>query len=141
MPEGHTKGPGFALARNPGVACLWVSKQYPKPFKTFAGEKGVLFSLGDPVQTIWYREGRLATRLEVIEAIEDGLPALYGIAVKEGRGAPEALIAQVVTVAELLPFGDTEFRFTKPSTGTETMTRSEPHTQTEKQSAGVNQAR
>jgi hypothetical protein len=103
MPEGYKPGPGFALARNPGVSCLWVSREYPKPFRTFAGEKGVLFSLGDPVETVWYREGRLATREEVQEAIDEGLPALALIAEKEGDAALKALAVQVAKAGELLP--------------------------------------
>src|SRR5215467_16140142 len=71
MPDGKQPPPGFAIARNPGVACLWVSKQYPKVFQAQAGGTGVLFSLGDPIQTIWYREGRLATRVEVYDAIQE----------------------------------------------------------------------
>jgi len=117
MPEGHIAPPGFALARNPGVACLWVSKEYPKPFQAMAGKGGVLFSLGKPLQTIWYREGRLATRAEVHDAIMDGLPNLEAVAKAEdeqyrrqGRlnlvGAEKALAGQLAAVWVLLPFGD-----------------------------------
>lgn len=106
MPEGHKEPAGFHLARNPGVACLWVSKQYPKPFQAYSGGVGILFSLGDPVETIWYREGRLATRREVIEAIEEGLPNLEALARDEGHGAVEALAGQLQAAWKFLPFGD-----------------------------------
>jgi hypothetical protein len=106
MPEGYQAGAGFPLARNPGVACLWVSKKYPQPFKTQMGGQGVLFSLGDPIQTVWYREGRLATRMEVFDAIKEGLPALEAIAREEGNGAVEALAGQLAAVWQLLPYGD-----------------------------------
>ena len=68
--------------------------------------EGVLFSLGDPLQTIWYRLGRLASRREVIDAIQEGLPLLEEIANKEGNGAPEALAGQLAAAWKLLPFGD-----------------------------------
>src|SRR5215469_4631726 len=106
MPEGYNEGAGFPLARNPGVACLWISKQYPKVFQPQAGNTGVLFSLGEPLNTIWYREGRLATGQEVHDAISEGLPALEKMAQDEGRGAPEALAGQLAAAWKLLPEGE-----------------------------------
>jgi hypothetical protein len=90
MPDNKVEAAGFGLKRNPGVACLWISKQYPKPFRAQAGQQGVLFELGNPVETIWYREGRLATRAEVEEAVSEGLPNLLTPATEEG---PEAVAA------------------------------------------------
>jgi hypothetical protein len=91
MPEERREAAGFGLQRNPGVVCLWVSKTYPKPFRAWAGQEGVLFQLGPPVETIWYREGRRATREEVETAIEDGLPALREAAEAESPAAVVAL--------------------------------------------------
>jgi hypothetical protein len=106
LPEGIQDQAGMPIRRNPGVACLWISKSYPKLFKTQMGNAGVLFSLGEPIETIWYREGRLATRREVIDAIHEGLPTLEAVAAQEGKGAPEALNGQLLAAWMLLPYGD-----------------------------------
>jgi len=103
LPEERHQAAGFGLKRNPGVTCLWISREYPKPFRAYAGEKGVLFALGEPEQTVWYREGRLASREEVEEAIADGLPNLMSIATGEGEEAVLALNDMVSASKRLLP--------------------------------------
>jgi hypothetical protein len=87
LPEDRVEAAGFGLKRNPGVVCLWISREPPKPFRAAFGQAGTLFKLGEPDETIWYREGRLATRQEVIDAIEDGLPNLLAPAQEEGPRA------------------------------------------------------
>jgi len=87
LPEEAAAPAGIHLTRNPGVACLWISKHYPKPFRPDYGEAGLLFELGDPIETVWYREGRLATRQEVIDAINEGLPVLKAMAEVDGPKA------------------------------------------------------
>lgn len=91
LPEERTEPGGYGLRRNPGVACLWISKIYPKPFHPHIGNPGILFELGPPMETVWYREGRLATRAEVEEAVEEGLPNLMSIAEAESPAAVAAL--------------------------------------------------
>jgi hypothetical protein len=91
LPEERHEAAGFGLKRNPGVTCLWISKDYPKPFRAYAGQRGLLFQLQEPIETVWYREGRLATRQEIIEAIDDGLPNLMGPAREEGPAAVKEL--------------------------------------------------
>jgi hypothetical protein len=88
MPEGHW-APGFALTRNPGVLALWVTRG----FKTFAPEQGGgwLISVGEPERIEWWREARPATRAEVLESIESGLPLLRANADREGPAARRAL--------------------------------------------------
>lgn len=103
MPEDLHEAPGFMLARNPGVSCLWISRAYPTLFRTHAGNDGILFQLGEPSETIWYREGRLATREEVDSAIHDGLPALALAAEQESPEAVAALARKVGEVAAHLP--------------------------------------
>lgn len=66
LPAGHM------IERNPGATAIWVTKSY-KPFRA---PGGVLFELGAPVEVTWWREGRSATRAEIEESIESGLPAL-----------------------------------------------------------------
>lgn len=66
---------GEMIERNPGVALIWVTRSF-KPFRPPRGHDGVLFQIGDPVRTLWFREGRPASRDEIVESIQAGLPAL-----------------------------------------------------------------
>lgn len=69
--------PGFAICRNPGVAMLWVTRQY----EVFPdGKGGFLITMGEPLSVEWYREGRAATKEEVMASIDAGLPNLEALA-------------------------------------------------------------
>jgi len=105
LPEDASDAAGHGLKRNPGVVCLWVSKEYPRVTRAWAGNEGLLFMLKEPVETIWYREGRLATRQEVEDAILHGLPALYEIAAQEGDDALAALTGKTAAVGAYIPGG------------------------------------
>ena len=87
-PGGMT--PGIHIDRNPGVMCLWETKTY----KPFAAGQGVLIRLGDPIRTDWWAEGRLATRDEVMAAIDTGYPLLEKVARDEGSDAVDELTAR-----------------------------------------------
>lgn len=100
LPENVILGPGVPIMRQPGVTCIWITKSY-KPFKPPGG--GVLFTLGEPTEVLWFREGRPATRAEVLESIESGIPLLMELAEAEGPSAI-ALLGQMKTTAlELIP--------------------------------------
>jgi hypothetical protein len=103
LPEDARDAAGEGLKRNPGVVCLWISREYPTPTKVWAGNEGVLYQLKDPIETIWYREGRLATRQEVIDAIDEGLPTLMDIAKGESQRAVEALKRMTKHAMHYLP--------------------------------------
>lgn len=77
---------GMAITRNPGVALLWITRQY-EIFKT---ETGPLIMMGEPESVEWYACGKPATRAQVLESIEGGLPNLEAVAKME-RGGLEAL--------------------------------------------------
>ena len=78
---------GMALARNPGVALIWITKS----FHVFDdGTDKPLIHLGNPLRTLWYSQGRRATREEVIASVESGLPSLLTIAQQEDREQPFA---------------------------------------------------
>jgi hypothetical protein len=78
---------GIALSRNPGVAMLWITRQ----FEVFDdGEGKPLLQMGEPESVEWYACGRTATRQEVMESVESGLPNLYAIA-RSQKGGLEAL--------------------------------------------------
>ena len=100
LPEEAMDAPGIMLKRNPGVALLWITRSF-RIVK--APPHGVLFQIGDPEETIWYREGRLATRAEVIEAIDSGLPILAGQAREDGERAMQALQRGVQDALRLVP--------------------------------------
>jgi hypothetical protein len=70
---------GLFIERNPGVCLVWITRSY----KTFNAPGGVLFSIGEPLKVIWYREGRMATRGEVLVSMHSGLPILLNEARRE----------------------------------------------------------
>ncbi len=102
MPEGCVDAAGMGLKRQPGVVCLWLTRSY-KPFRPHAGNDGVLFKLGDPEAVYWWREGRAATRAEVIESIESGFPTLEELAVQQGSIAIQVLKESKERAWHLLP--------------------------------------
>jgi len=95
----YRKGAGIPLDRNPGVALVWMTLSF-KPFKT---EGGVLFDLGPPLETLWYCQGRPATRAEIMHSIETGLPALLELANVDGPEAVKDLELKTNKALELVP--------------------------------------
>jgi hypothetical protein len=73
LPEGGIKPPGTMIERQPGVALLWTCHNYKYEIVRTGGR---LFHMGDPDSLRWMREGREATREEILESINTGLPAL-----------------------------------------------------------------
>jgi hypothetical protein len=69
----HVAPAGHMIRRNPGVALVWTTKRYKV---VSDGNGGALFDVGKPEHVRWYACGRTATRAEVIESIESGLPIL-----------------------------------------------------------------
>jgi hypothetical protein len=94
--------PGLGLDRQPGAVCLWSTRHYT-PFRAYAGQAGVLFSLGDPVGLAWYAHGREATPVEIWESVATGLPLLRDTARQEGTAAALALEAAVDRFLTLMP--------------------------------------
>ncbi len=82
MPMGVQNPAGDMIERNPGVALVWTSRN-GKPWKPRGG--GILFNLGDPTSVEWYAQGRPATREEVLESINSGLPLLRDMADRDPR--------------------------------------------------------
>jgi hypothetical protein len=84
------EAPGCMLKRNPGVAMIWMTRNYeivrvPRNNDTGA-PPGVLCIMGEPTRVEWYREARIATRTEVQESIDTGLPALVAAAAAQPGG-------------------------------------------------------
>lgn len=96
----HSPAAGLGLKRNPGVALVWVTRNY-WPFRTPDG--GTLFRVGNPIETLWFAEGREATRAEVEESVRTGLPTLQAMADEQGGDAPAALAQQHFEAMKLIP--------------------------------------
>jgi hypothetical protein len=94
------EAPGIMIARNPGVMLLWMTNSF-----TLVQDQNnqVLFRIGPALQLSWYAEGRRATRAEVEESFNSGLPLLEEMARGDGPKAVEALAAQVEIARKLLP--------------------------------------
>lgn len=78
---------GVPLLRNPGVALLWITREYAL-FDDGHGRP--LIRVGPPMAVRWYAEGRDATREEVAASIESGYPALLEMAETQDRDQPGA---------------------------------------------------
>ena len=100
VPADAIEPSGFGIKRNPGVMALWMTRSF-ETFKVPAG--GVLITIGEPVDVTWWREGRPATRAEVQEAVDSGMPNLLGAAKMEGPFAVEELGKQVKRAEKLWP--------------------------------------
>jgi hypothetical protein len=92
--------PGMAIKRNPGCCAVWVTRSY----ETFpASNGGRLIEIGEPTVVHWFAEGRQATRDEILQSIESGLPALREVAEQEGVRSLQALIHRVEVLKKRLP--------------------------------------
>jgi hypothetical protein len=87
------------IKRNPGATALWVTRSY----KVIRNGKGVLFNVGEPERVLWFAEGKPATRAQIEESIQTGLPLLESEAEKEGPEALQELAAMVRVAEKLLP--------------------------------------
>lgn len=92
---------GIMLERNPGATLVWVTKSFEirKDWRT----DGILFHIGDPTEVLWFAKGREATRDEVLESINSGLPTLQEMAEQDGPRAVEHLTRQTEAAMKLVP--------------------------------------
>ncbi len=96
--SGHVEPAGLMIERNPGVTMLWTTLSY----KLTPDHNGrALFAIGEPEHISWWREGRPATRAEVLESIETGLPHLLEVCVEPG--SREALELAKRRAMKLIP--------------------------------------
>ena len=101
LPE-HKGMAGIGITRNPGVALVWVTASY-KHERAPGGGDGILFRFGPPERLEWWREGREATRAEVDESIQSGLPQLREAAAAQGERAVAEFEAACEKSTPLLP--------------------------------------
>jgi hypothetical protein len=99
LPEDRDAPAGFGIKRNPGVALVWVTRSY-KPFRA---PGGVLFQVGEPEQTFWFAEGRCASRDEVMESVQSGLPLLYEAAHAQSEEAVMELDMMIARATRHFP--------------------------------------
>ncbi len=104
LPEDIAPDNGIAVLHNPGVSLIWITRSFfcyavPTP----ENPKGWLIKVGDPIETLWYAEGRPANRLEVLEAIMRGLPILVEASKVQGKEASLALAVAIDQVRRILP--------------------------------------
>lgn len=99
LPEEATEPAGVGILRQPGVVCLWITKSY----RAIRVENGILFKIGAPIVVKWFREGRAATRGEVMESIDSGYPILLQAAQAEGSQAMRDLETARERAMGLLP--------------------------------------
>jgi hypothetical protein len=99
LPDEVESAGGIPIRRNPGVTCLWITRGY----EVFDDGRGkLLITVGEPETITWWREGRAATRAEVQESIDTGLPILLNVAKTEGPLAVRELEKQVLRVEQYL---------------------------------------
>lgn len=91
--------PGFAITRNPGVTMLWTTKDYSL-FDDGHGK--LLLHMGAPESVEWYACGKAATREQVEESINSGLPALVALA-QQQEGAMKYLDESRERFSKYLP--------------------------------------
>lgn len=101
-PDGSAEPDGDMLKRNPGAAVVWVTRGTMR--KPIPGHR--LYDLGEPVEVHWYAHGRGATREEVQESIDSGLPLLRDVAEQDGPRALRALSRQLEAAMTYLPTQD-----------------------------------
>jgi hypothetical protein len=100
---------GVSIERNPGVMAIWTTRTY-KAFRVPAmhnpvgpsGNAGVLINVGEPENVEWWTEGRLATRAEVLAAIDAGCPALDKVCVTPDGRRDEAAAADLKQKVEFV---------------------------------------
>ncbi len=102
LPAGTAKPAGIMLERNPGVTLVWVCRTWRLDG---LGDmtNAPLVRMGEPTETHWYCEGRAATRPEVLDALESGLPILREMAAEDGPRAERELARLEATARTLVP--------------------------------------
>ena len=98
--DGKALPPGLMIERNPGVVLVWITRHY-HAFRDHDG--GILYSLGAPESLSFFAEGRRATRAEIMESIESGIPILREMAEHDGKDALTQLEKQYAQALRLVP--------------------------------------
>jgi hypothetical protein len=101
LPSDAHEPAGNGIKRNPGAVCVWITRGcQPR-----SAPNGWLFTFDDPVEVLWFAEGREATRAEVEASIYSGLPLLEEMAEAENPTAVAALRRMTAEAMRYLPAG------------------------------------
>lgn len=101
MPSGMHQQPG-SIRGNPSACCIWITHNY-KPYRFPDSPRDWLIRIGDPIEVLWYCEGKPATRAQIMDSFERRLPELQKVAASESAEAEKMLAAQVAQTMTLLP--------------------------------------
>jgi hypothetical protein len=94
--------PSGMIRRNPGAIGVWVARKVT-PFRQ---EQSILFRLGEPENVLWFAQGRKATRAEVLDSIDSGLPLLRAEGKRQGLGeaaVEEEIVRGMTEIERWLP--------------------------------------
>jgi hypothetical protein len=80
---------GCTIERNPGCCAVWTTTSY-QLFSVGDERGGSLIRVGEPEKVEWFAEGRVATRDEVMESINSGIPILRKMCDEEATNARRA---------------------------------------------------
>jgi hypothetical protein len=100
-PPAHIDCARFAAAAlsRAFVALVWVTRNYSLE----RIEDKTVFRIGEPEQTFWYAGGQRANRQEVMDSMQDALPALYELAHRDGEVAVMELDLKVARATKYFP--------------------------------------
>jgi hypothetical protein len=98
MPIDATNPAGEMIKRNPGVSLLWTTKTY----MTTKLSNGILFKIGEPEKLEFWAEGKHATKKQVMDSVESGLPILQKMAIEEGPRAMQQFQTMVIAAMKLI---------------------------------------
>lgn len=90
LESANLTAPANMLEHNPGLSVVWAASSFTKSLH--ADGRTWVFRLGQPTQVAWFREGRRASRKEVV-AVIDGIVASYRTLAEEGGAAGAARLA------------------------------------------------
>lgn len=100
LPDQIQDPAGVSIRRNPGVTLLWFADRW----EIWREPTGVLFHFTSaPKMVEWWTRGRKASRVEVLESIESGLPILEKSAQQDGPEVLAALDDYKARAMRLLP--------------------------------------
>lgn len=103
VPEGW-RMPPHMIDGNPGAAAIWTTLgAAPYYINPKNRSEGWLIRLGDPVDVMWFKSGRPATREEIMDCIGKRIHNLQELAAVEGSAATSELQKAVDGVMHLLP--------------------------------------
>lgn len=94
-------GAGIPIQRNPGVSLVWVTRDY-EVFSDGLGKGGYLIRIGEPETISFWAEGKPATRAQIDESVDTGIPLLME-ACRQEPGSEREMERYLERFRKLLP--------------------------------------